>query len=123
MAALVRAYLAVALLMAGQRADREPDQLCGPRCLYLALRALGKPVRSLAEVRRSLGPPTQWGYSMDQLAICARVLGAEALVVQASLRQLANMPPETVVIALLMGEHFVVVQDWDDDEVTVIDPP
>lgn len=120
--------LVLAVVTAGRGATVQPkpgvDLRCGAYCLYVALKALERPVGSFEAFEKELGGPSAMGYSMEQLARAAESHGAYSLGVQTSLAHLESRPGRFACIALLERDgHFVCIYDIDDRSVFVVDPP
>jgi hypothetical protein len=98
---------------------------CGAYCLYVGLRSLDVPVGTYEELEKTLGPPGNHGYSMEDLAGTARKLGAYADGVETSLDRLSYRKGRFACIALVERGHFVILYDYDRDKgvVHIIDPP
>jgi ABC-type bacteriocin/lantibiotic exporter with double-glycine peptidase domain len=91
--------------------------------LYVSLKALDFPVASYEALEQRLGPPSEAGYSMGQLAEAAQGLGASTLGVATTVENLRRRPGRFACIALLKDTHFVNIADISDQGVSVVDPP
>jgi hypothetical protein len=108
--------------------SKQSDIRCGGYCLYVVLKALDRAPKSYAELEKLLGPPGNLGYSFAQLGDVAEGVGVKTLAVETSLGNLRNRTQPFTCIALLKASdasagHFVIIQDCDDEKVSVIDPP
>lgn len=99
------------------------DSRCGAYCLYVALKGLECEVPTFKTFEHSLEAPPKEGYSMAQLGDIAQRYGAHSLGVNTSLDNLALREEPLACLALLKECHFVVISDFTDREVTILDPP
>lgn len=102
---------------------RGSDPECGVRCLYVALKGFDFPVPDYAAFRKQLGTPPEGGYSLAQLADAAQAAGAQTLGVQTSLEELAKRKRPFTFLAHLKSDHFLLVTDFENHKVSIIDPP
>lgn len=117
------AILTLISVLVSAGAVRASDPECGARCLYVALKGLDLPVADYATFRSQLGAPPAGGHSLAQLADAAQAAGAQTLGVQTSLEELARRRPPFTFLAHLKSEHFVLVTNFENHKVSIIDPP
>ena len=121
------AVVAITLALTSARVAAEdpgkPDLRCGGYCLYVALKALDRPVENYQAFEAVLGQPGRLGYSIDQLAVAARAFGAHAEAVETTVDHLTSRRGRFVCIALLDRGHFVNVYDVVNGQVYLVDPP
>lgn len=107
-------------------ARAEPDPKCGLYCLYVALKALDIPVKTIEDLEKELGPPSAAGYSFEDLEKVASELGAKTLGVTTTAENLKRRKRPFTCIAQVLrtnGEHYVLITDVTDKGIMVCDPP
>ncbi len=105
-------------------AEVDGRPLCGPNCLYVALRSLDIKVASYDELlSRFHEPERQGGVSMGELNKVAESYGAHTLLVHTSLDNLASRKQRFSCLAFVQDKHFLLITDVHDGNVTLIDPP
>lgn len=92
---------------------------CGPVCLFMLLRSLGREV-PLDELRRACETNAS-GTSARCLVAAARALGFSATGYR--IRHASEVPSEWLpLIVHYAPEHYVLLEAVDDDGVAIIDP-
>lgn len=99
------------------------DILCGARCLYVGLVALGLDPGEYSDFLEKCGKVDPRGFSIGQLEEIAKKHGARTLAVKTTLENLKLREGPFVCIAHIDGDHFVNVGDISDNMVWVINPP
>ena len=101
----------------------ETDLLCGVKCLYTGLLALGVDPGKYSEFITKCGSADARGYSIGRLEEIAKGFGVETLPVQTSLENLQRREGRFVCIAHVDENHFVNIGDVDGNLVWIVDPP
>jgi hypothetical protein len=99
------------------------DARCGSYCLFVALKGLDVRVPDFEQFDAELGYPPQGGHSLQDLAEAAAKYGVHHLGVETSIDNLELRRQRYACLALLRQGHFVLISDFNDREVTIIDPP
>jgi ABC-type bacteriocin/lantibiotic exporter with double-glycine peptidase domain len=116
----------VTLLLAVGQTKKELgdlDVMCGGHTLYIALATLDFPVGTFDDFQKRLGRPSQQGYSLLNLEEAAKSVGADAASVRGTLAEFAPLLKDSSIVALMSKGHYVVVQGFDDQHVSIADPP
>ncbi len=103
--------------------NNEVDSRRGGYCLYVALLASGFEPGTFEDFTRTLGEPGPEGYSMADLDRRARDAGAETIAIQSTLENLQARQEPFACIALLDSAHFVLLNQIEENHVSIVDPP
>lgn len=107
-----------------QQSTSKADLKCGSYCLFVALNSLNVPVGNFETLEKTLGQPTNMGYSIYQLCDATTKLNTFSLAVETNLPQLESRKGKFACIALLEKTgHYVCIYDIDDQNVFIVDPP
>lgn len=107
----------------GAQGRSKTDLLCGVKCLYTGLLALGIDPGKYPDFITKCGSADARGYSIGRLEEIAKGFGVETLPVQTSLSNLQRRQGRFVCIAHVNENHFVNIGDVEGSQVWIVDPP
>ena len=120
----ISSMTAIVVAMAMQcNADETQLNLCGAKCLHVALISLKPGCATLDQLTDHPAGPTIEGMSLADLQRIATDFGFHALPCRISLDALETVDRPFACVAHLTSNHFVLIQRTDQHFVYVIDPP
>lgn len=108
----------------------EPDgpsaavrERCGSYCLYTALQLFEKSPAEFRDLEKQLGPPSDRGYTLEQLKNAAEFYGLSTLAVTTTLDVIKARRSPLACLVHLNDSHFALIAEAHEAGVLLVDPP